>query len=84
MLLKIGNDMNRFLLSVADNIFSVFSRAFHTLYMTLKFPDYDLENIFSDRDIRRLGRVVDNMRRDKIKEWEFKSTEGLIYNITIV
>lgn len=75
--------MNK-IVSVFSFVADSMSKAYNILYMILKFPDYDLEDIFSDEDIIRLSRVVDDMRRDKIKEIEFKSTDGLIYNITIL
>lgn len=78
--------MNKFLLFLsfaAESATNIWNTAFNALYMVLKYPDYDLEDIMSDSDILRLNTTIDNMRRDRIKEIDFKTSEGITYTITI-
>lgn len=75
--------MLQFFLLAAEYTTNIWNTSFNALYMALKYPDYDLEDIMSDSDIIRLNTTVDNMRRDRIKEIDFKTSEGITYTITI-
>lgn len=69
---------------IAESVSNVWDKSFNSLYMALKYPDYELEDIMSDSDIKKLNNAVDNMRRDRIKETKFKTSEGITYIITIL